>query len=141
MQRPHDVKYCIYCLAGERLSKRCLCVYLCYHRGSGGGYLTQEEHHQHLRQADQRTSGPWNDQCDEVLFCVLYSWYRGRLKGRPVSMLTARWWILCLSHQIRGGGGFAILNSHFLKLKAHTQCCSHCLNFVKEHITITTVLR
>lgn len=32
--------------------------------------------------------------------------------------------------------GITILNSHFLKLKAHTQCCSHRLNF---GITMATV--
>lgn len=29
---------------------------------------------------------------------------------------------------------------HFLDLKAHTQCCSHCLSFSKGHITTATAL-
>lgn len=36
-------------------------------------------------------------------------------------------------------GRIASMNSHFLNLKAHTQCCSHCLNFKIGHITTATV--
>lgn len=75
--------------------------------------------------------------CDEVLFCggFLNSWSCGCLLYTVMDCS----WILCLHPHI-SGDEITTLNSHFLNLKAHTQCCSHCLNFCKEHVTMATVL-
>lgn len=59
------------------------------------------------------------------------------LKTCPFYTVGNCYWILRLPQINREE--ITSMNSHFLNLKAHKQCCSHCLNFKKGHITTVTV--
>lgn len=106
-----------------------------------GSYQKKEENHHHVPlsclRAEQRSTSPWNDTGLKSYFVFFVCVWP--VKNCLLYTVMDYYWILCLPPQI-SGEGLTILNSHFLDFKAHTQCCSHCLNFSKEHKTMATVL-
>lgn len=119
-------------------------IHVLSQRGFRGGYLKREAKPPPCTcplsclWTDHRRKKSLGWHCGEVLFCVLWcifacvaikrlftSYDRGLLfYSMPSS--SNKWW------------GISIMNS--LNLKAHTQCCSHCLNSHKEHVTMATAL-
>lgn len=57
----------------------------------------------------------------------------------PLLMVWTGYWFLCFPRHIITES-ITISNSHFLNLKAHTQCCSHCLTPSTEHVVKAAVL-
>lgn len=126
----------------------CLCVLLvCYHReelvaaiwntrGSATMYMSSVVS---TSWSEAYESLEWH--CDEVLLCVCFCFIPGLVAAKRLSTLYGDGLLLdSMPSSTNKRWGITILNSHFLNLKAHTQCCSHCLNFSKEHETMATVL-
>lgn len=89
--------------------------------------------------SEEHESLEWH--CDEILFRVVVI-IPGHVAVKRLSTLYGNGLLVdSMPSSSNKRWGITILNSHFLKLKARTQCCSHCLNFGKEHITMATVLR
>lgn len=158
VQWPHNVKYCICCSARVTIQRSssvisfkvcvsvffCMCVCVLSQRGFGGGYLKQRAPPPCAcplsKLSEEHESLEWH--CDEILFCLFVVIIPGHVAVERLPILYGNGLLVdSMPSSSYKRWRITILNSHFLKLKARTQCCSHCLNFGKEHITMATVLR
>lgn len=118
---------------------------MCYHREDLEAAIWNKRRNHHrvhvLCRVYELITGeksPWGDTVVKSYFAFcgvfLHVW---PLKDYSLHMTEDCCFILCLPPQNKWWGT-SIMNS--LNLKAHTQCCSHCLNSHKEHVTMATAL-